>query len=143
MKAVVLQAVVACYLSRASPTTSPRAGILVVGLGGNNGVTLAATLEAKRRRLSWESPRGRLCADDVATLGCLSQRTDGPCGAALDALGVVPLERLELGGWDVRPPKEGAKLDTTLVGDMVGERIELPVASRKRCASALLAEAVP
>ena len=42
-----LLALVACPVARASPVPPPRAGILVVGLGGNNGVTLAATLEAE------------------------------------------------------------------------------------------------
>ena len=118
-----LLALVACPVARASPVPPPRAGILVVGLGGNNGVTLAATLEAKRRRLTWETPRGRLRADDVATLGCLSQRADGPCGGVLDALGVVPLERLELGGWDVRPARLGdaPRCDATRADSRPGE----------------------
>ena len=107
------QCILARPSSRPPPSAqSPRVGVLVVGLSGNNGATVAATLEAARQRasLEWESAQGPVRASDVVDLGCISQLRDGPCGEWLAPCRVGRLENMVLGGWDVRDVRVGDAL---------------------------------
>ena len=84
-----------------SPT--PKCGMLVVGLAGNNGVTLLAGQIANRKRLTWESSRDGPRAANC--LGCITQ-----VGALADQYTFVPFSELVVGGWDVVPTKLGDAL---------------------------------
>lgn len=39
-------------------TTVPKLGVMLVGLGGNNGSTLTAGILANKKQVSWESRNG-------------------------------------------------------------------------------------
>lgn len=41
----------------------PKLGVLLVGLGGNNGSTLVAGILANKKRLSWETKNGTVSAN--------------------------------------------------------------------------------
>ena len=82
----------------AKPARPAKAGMLIVGLGGNNGATLAACVQANRRSLSWETPQGRMDAAEVGKLGCISQLENGPLGEHLGPLNVAQLDRIAIGG---------------------------------------------
>lgn len=95
-----------------------KAGMLIVGLGGNNGVTLLAGQIANNKKLSWETPTARV---DANWFGCLTQI--GPRGVHGRGVGfrgryntddeVEPLcdaNEMALGGWDIRPTKLGQAL---------------------------------
>ncbi|KAL7525658.1 hypothetical protein ACHAWF_001455 [Thalassiosira exigua] len=88
------------------------AGILIVGLGGNNGVTLLAGQIANRRRLSWETATaGRVSAN---WYGCLTQipprGVHGGVGFQGRIPGLASADRAVVGGWDIRPTKLGQAL---------------------------------
>jgi myo-inositol-1-phosphate synthase len=90
------------------------AGILIVGLGGNNGVTLLAGQIANRDGLSWETASsGRVSAN---WYGCLTQipPRGGVRGGGGGFRGRVPgladAARAVVGGWDVRPAPLGRAL---------------------------------
>jgi Myo-inositol-1-phosphate synthase len=53
------------------PKTTGRVGILVVGLGGANGATMAAGILANRHGIEWYGPRGQ--AQSPNWYGCLTQ----------------------------------------------------------------------
>jgi Myo-inositol-1-phosphate synthase len=53
------------------PKTTGRVGILVVGLGGANGATLAAGILAHRHKIEWHGPRGQ--EQSPNWYGCLTQ----------------------------------------------------------------------
>ena len=89
------------------------AGILIVGLGGNNGVTLLAGQIANRRALSWEtSTSGRISAN---WFGCLTQIPPrGVYGRGVGFQGRYPglasANDAKIGGWDIRSTKLGQAL---------------------------------
>lgn len=88
------------------------AGILVVGLGGNNGVTLLAGQIANRRGLSWETAtQGRI---DANWYGCLTQipprGVHGGVGFAGRVPGLASANDAVVGGWDIRPTTLGQAL---------------------------------
>ena len=91
-----------------SPT--PKCGMLVVGLAGNNGVTLLAGQIANRKRLTWESSRDGPRAANC--LGCITQ-----VGALADQYTFAPFSELVVGGWDVVPTKLGDALYRSRVLD--------------------------
>lgn len=101
-------------------------GILVVGLGGNNGVTLLAGLRANARGLSWEtggSPgRGRVTAPDWG--GCITQLppkgqhgTGGGFRGRYVGLANLSTTPAAVGGWDIRGTPLGDALYTSRVLD--------------------------
>lgn len=77
-------------------------GCLIVGLGGNNGVTVLAGLVANRRALSWEGLKRRCVADWT---GCVTQRA-----STLEAYGLARFEQAAVGGWDIKPTRPGDAL---------------------------------
>ena len=105
---------------------SNRAGMLVVGLAGNNGVTLLAGKLANERGLTWESSRDGPRAANL--LGCITQ-----VGALASRYPFVPLADVAVGGWDVRPTPLGESLyqcrvlEYDLVRQVRGEMDKLPV----------------
>lgn len=86
----------------------PRLGVMVVGLGGNNGTTLAAALLANKQRTVWRTRTGTQAAD---WLGSLTQSSTVRLGVAPDGRDVfAPLssllpmaspDDLVVGGWDI------------------------------------------
>jgi Myo-inositol-1-phosphate synthase len=53
------------------PKTTGRVGILVIGLGGANGATMAAGILAHRHKIEWYGPRGQ--EQSPNWYGCLTQ----------------------------------------------------------------------
>ncbi len=91
-----------------------KSGMLIVGLGGNNGVTLIAGKIANRDGLSWEGapPAERMHAN---LLGCITQ-LGGQCGFKDD----YPLAKFAdavVGGWDIRPTPLGSALYNSRILD--------------------------
>jgi myo-inositol-1-phosphate synthase len=87
------------------------AGILVVGIGGNNGVTLLAGQIANRDKLSWETGPGRVSAN---WFGCLTQipprGVHGGVGFQGRYDGIASADNAVIGGWDIRSTKLGQAL---------------------------------
>jgi myo-inositol-1-phosphate synthase len=102
-----------------------RAGLLIVGLGGNNGVTLLAGKLSNAQSLEWESREGPRGAN---LFGCITQ-----VGALAAQHDFVPLADVAIGGWDVRPTRlgdalyESRVLDYDLVRQVRDEMNALPV----------------
>ncbi len=94
--------------------TPEQNGMLIVGLGGNNGVTLIAGKIANRDKLSWEGgpPAGRREAN---LLGCITQlggqrgfKDDYPLAKFADTV---------VSGWDIRPTPLGSALYNSRILD--------------------------
>ena len=90
-------------------TKVPRTGVLIVGLGGNNGSTLTAGVIANRKKLTWESKRGRESANYIGSLTqCATTylgddvKTGKEIVAPFKALlPMVDPNDLVIGGWDI------------------------------------------
>jgi myo-inositol-1-phosphate synthase len=95
----------------------PKIGILVVGLGGNNGVTMIAGFLANNRVLEWETAAaGRVSAPNWN--GCITQLP--PRGGGVGFKGRFPLADATdaaIGGWDIRSTKLGDALYESRVLD--------------------------
>eukprot|EP01057_Protomagalhaensia_wolfi_P002043 Protomagalhaensia_wolfi_Nauph_80__2042@NODE_22_length_4814_cov_65_182199_g17_i0_p1_GENE_NODE_22_length_4814_cov_65_182199_g17_i0NODE_22_length_4814_cov_65_182199_g17_i0_p1_ORF_typecomplete_len516_score89_42NAD_binding_5/PF07994_12/1_9e154Inos1P_synth/PF01658_17/3_1e51_NODE_22_length_4814_cov_65_182199_g17_i0611608 len=86
----------------------PRTGLLLVGIGGNNGTTLAASLAAHRRQITWEDKHGCHSPDWLGSVAMMST-----CKLGVDSEGCdiyVPIRSLlpminpvdlVIGGWDI------------------------------------------
>ena len=70
---------------------------MIVGIGGNNGVTCVAGLLANRKKLEWEGSKRRVKAD---WKGCVTQGNEN----------LVNFGNAEIGGWDIRKTKLGDAL---------------------------------
>lgn len=46
----------------------PKLGLMLVGLGGNNGSTLVAGILANKRKMQWETKQGRVSANFYGSL---------------------------------------------------------------------------
>ena len=95
----------------ANKDASPKKiGILIVGLGGNNGVTLLAGYLANKRSLKWETAAvGRVSSPNWN--GCITQLE--PRGGGVGFKGRFPLSdagKAAVGGWDIRPTPLGDAL---------------------------------
>eukprot|EP00968_Pinguiococcus_pyrenoidosus_P027277 scaffold7363_cov263-Pinguiococcus_pyrenoidosus.AAC.10 len=85
-------------------------GILVVGLGGNNGVTMLAGLLAVRQQLSYEAYHGRVEAN---LGGCISQLASKGLYQGVgfaDRYDLAKFEDCAMGGWDIRSTPLGDAL---------------------------------
>lgn len=101
----------------AETATQAKIGILVVGLGGNNGVTLLAGHLANRDQLEWESSAaGRVTAPNWN--GCITQLE--PRGRGVGFKGRFDLSdvsKAAISGWDIRPTPLGDALYNSRVLD--------------------------
>ena len=93
-------------------TMQVSAGILIVGQGGNNGVTLLAGQIANVNNLTWEtSTTGRISAN---WFGCLTQIPPRGMHGGVGYQGRIPnlanANNAVVGGWDIRPTKLGQAL---------------------------------
>lgn len=90
-------------------TKVPRTGVLIVGLGGNNGTTLTAGVLANKHKLSWESKRG---IEHANYYGSLTQCATTYLGDDIKTgkqvvapiKGLLPMvdpNDLIIGGWDI------------------------------------------
>ena len=93
-----------------SSPTSKRIGILVVGLGGNNGVTLVAGQIANQNKLEWEtSACGKVSAPNWN--GCISQLEPQERGVGFKGrYDLADATTAAIGGWDIRPTPLGDAL---------------------------------
>eukprot|EP00977_Amphora_coffeiformis_P009744 scaffold2246_cov162-Amphora_coffeaeformis.AAC.3 len=95
-----------------STTDNRKVGILVVGIGGNNGVTLLAGHLANQRGLTWESTAvGRTSAPNWK--GCITQipprGVSGGCGFQ-GRFDLANASHAAIGGWDIRSKALGDAL---------------------------------
>lgn len=85
-----------------------RPGILVVGFGGGNGVTLAAGVLSNKKNISWEGPTGR---NSPNYLGCITQLpSKGGSGGYRERYSLADANDAAIGGWDIRPTPLGEAL---------------------------------
>ena len=93
----------------AKPTrTKRKPGLLIVGLGGNNGATVLAGLHANNMKLTWEGAKKQCTADYT---GCITQTR------AMRRKGLAPFKRAAVGGWDIRPTPIGQALKEARILD--------------------------
>ncbi|CAN0026395.1 unnamed protein product [Discosporangium mesarthrocarpum] len=105
--------------------TQRRPGILIVGLGGGNGVTTVAGILANKKGLDWEGPMGRMSAN---FLGCITQLpSKGGSGGYREKYPLADAKNVAVGGWDIRSTPMGEALynarilDFDLVRQLQGE----------------------
>jgi len=85
----------------------PKTGLMIVGLGGNNGTTVTAAIIANREKITWEDKAGLHQPD---FLGSLTQASTVKLGMMNDQEVYIPFNRmlpmvdpcdLVIGGWDI------------------------------------------
>jgi len=95
-----------------------KTGMLVVGLGGNNGVTLLAGHIANSKSLSWETQTGRNAAN---WYGCITQLEPRGEHGGVGFKGRYDLAdattEMAVGGWDIRSTPLGDALYESRVLD--------------------------
>ncbi|KAF2736093.1 inositol-3-phosphate synthase [Polyplosphaeria fusca] len=87
----------------------PKLGVMLVGLGGNNGTTVTAGIIANRRNLVWETKEGPRSANYYGSviMGSTTKLgTDSKSGQEInipfhDLLPMVHPNDLTIGGWDI------------------------------------------
>jgi myo-inositol-1-phosphate synthase len=87
----------------------PKLGVMLVGLGGNNGTTVTAGIIANRRGLEWETKEGKRAANYYGSviMGSTTKLgIDSKTGADInipfrDLLPMVHPNDLVVGGWDI------------------------------------------
>ncbi len=90
-------------------TTVPKLGVMLVGLGGNNGSTVTAGVIANRKKLHWETRTGVQQANYLGSVTQASTINLGPDSTTgLDVFvplsSVVPMVHpndFVIGGWDI------------------------------------------
>eukprot|EP00586_Coscinodiscus_wailesii_P020952 CAMPEP_0172494950 /NCGR_PEP_ID=MMETSP1066-20121228/59522_1 /TAXON_ID=671091 /ORGANISM="Coscinodiscus wailesii, Strain CCMP2513" /LENGTH=450 /DNA_ID=CAMNT_0013266299 /DNA_START=317 /DNA_END=1665 /DNA_ORIENTATION=- len=92
--------------------TNDSIGILIVGIGGANGVTALAGLHANRDGVCWKGPRGEDMTPNY--YGCITQLeprgVHGGVGYRGVVKGLADASIAAVGGWDIRPTKLGDAL---------------------------------
>lgn len=87
----------------------PKLGVMLVGLGGNNGTTVTAGIIANRRKMTWETKNGKQSANYYGSviMGSTTKLgTDSRTGKEVnipfhDLLPMVHPNDLTIGGWDI------------------------------------------
>jgi len=89
-------------------TNVPRTGVLIVGLGGNNGSTLVAGITANREKISWHTKTGEKQSNYYGSMLLSSTIRIGSDDAGQDVhvpfnsvLPMVHPNDLVIGGWDI------------------------------------------
>ena len=101
MRLLAILAGLAAAAAKPTARTKRKPGLLIVGLGGNNGATVLAGLHANALKLTWEGAKQRCTADYT---GCITQTR------AMRRKGLAPFRRAAVGGWDIRPTPIGQAL---------------------------------
>mmetsp|Transcript_25229 Transcript_25229/g.55086 ORF Transcript_25229/g.55086 Transcript_25229/m.55086 type:complete len:478 (-) Transcript_25229:2759-4192(-) len=97
-------------MSSSNDASARKLGILTIGIGGNNGVTLVAGYLANKHSLQWETQKELMTAN---WYGCITQIPPRGQHGGVGFKGRYPLANVDnaaLGGWDVRPTKLGQAL---------------------------------
>mmetsp|Transcript_8128 Transcript_8128/g.20185 ORF Transcript_8128/g.20185 Transcript_8128/m.20185 type:complete len:517 (-) Transcript_8128:180-1730(-) len=102
----------------------PKVGIMLVGLGGNNGTTLTASLMANKKGLTWRTKEGEHQSN---FFGSVTQASTVRIGANAEGESVyVPFKNLlptldpcelEIGGWDISSMPLGDAMNRAKVLD--------------------------
>ena len=87
----------------------PKVGMMLVGLGGNNGTTVTAGILANRYGLTWDTREGKRAANYYGSLvmgSTVKLGTDGKTGEEInipfhDMLPMVHPNDRAIGGWDI------------------------------------------
>ncbi|KAL5371922.1 hypothetical protein DPSP01_013890, partial [Paraphaeosphaeria sporulosa] len=87
----------------------PKLGVMLIGLGGNNGTTVTAGILANRRGLEWETKEGKRGANYYGSviMGSTTKLgVDSETGADInipfhDLMPMVHPNDLVIGGWDI------------------------------------------
>lgn len=87
----------------------PKTGMMLIGLGGNNGTTVTAGILANRRGLTWETKEGPQSANyygSVIMASTVKLGTEAKTGKEInipfhDLLPMVHPNDLAIGGWDI------------------------------------------
>lgn len=98
-------------------------GVMMVGLGGNNGSTITAGLIANRRGLVWDTREGKQAANyygSVVMGSTIKLGTDSKTGDEInvpfhDMLPMVHPNDLVVGGWDISAMNLGDAMDRAQV----------------------------
>eukprot|EP00168_Porphyra_purpurea_P014263 TRINITY_DN406_c0_g1_i18.p1 TRINITY_DN406_c0_g1~~TRINITY_DN406_c0_g1_i18.p1 ORF type:complete len:436 (+),score=115.65 TRINITY_DN406_c0_g1_i18:399-1706(+) len=117
-----------------------RVGLLLVGLGGNNGTTVTAAIAANRRGLSWRTKGGTQAANYLGSIlmsSTVRVGADAATGEEVHAplRGVLPMAHpndLVIGGWDINGADLGTAMRRAAVLDVgVQVQVEEELASIK------------
>ncbi|SMY19981.1 unnamed protein product [Zymoseptoria tritici ST99CH_1A5] len=100
-----------------------KVGMMLVGLGGNNGTTVTAGIIANRRKLTWETREGPRAANyygSVVMSSTVKLGTDAETGADVNIplQGMLPMVHpndLVIGGWDISGMDLAAAMDRAAV----------------------------
>lgn len=111
------------WLIRTDKRKPGKLGLMLVGLGGNNGSTLAAGLLANKMGLTWESRRGVEKANFLGSLvmsSTVSLGFDEEAGEEVfipmsEMVSFVRPEDIVLGGWDINSMSVGDALKRSRV----------------------------
>lgn len=122
--------------SASCDASKKKIGILIVGIGGNNGVTLVAGIIANRKKLEWESSSGAGRVSAPNFNGCITQLEPRGRENGVGFKGRFPLADVTdaaISGWDIRSKPLGDALydcrvlDYDLVRQVRGEMNEMPI----------------
>lgn len=111
----------------------PRLGVMLVGLGGNNGSTIVAGILANKKKLSWETKNGTMGANFYGSFTqsatChVGFRQDDATGYLQDVhkpikelLPMVDPCEIVIGGWDISSANlhEACKRSKVLEPDLI------------------------
>jgi len=100
-----------------------KVGMMLVGLGGNNGTTVTAGILANRHKLTWETKEGPQAANYYGSLVMASTMklgTDSKTGKDVnipfhDILPMVHPNDLVIGGWDISKMNLASAMDRAAV----------------------------
>lgn len=90
----------------------PKLGVMLIGLGGNNGSTFMAVIQANRHKLSWETKDGIFESNYYGSIVksstmCLGSMADSQgvekkvCSPLFDVAPFVDPNDIEVDGWDI------------------------------------------
>ncbi|KZO91231.1 Myo-inositol-1-phosphate synthase [Calocera viscosa TUFC12733] len=96
----------------------PKLGVMIIGLGGNNGSTFTATILANKHHVTWQTKEGLQVPDYVGSMlraSTVRMGTDPSTGKdfhlpVCDLLPMVHPNDIVVGGWDI----SGAPLDEAM-----------------------------
>src|ERR1700749_4137633 len=108
---------------------------MMVGMGGNNGTTLCATILANKHNISWRTKRGlqtpnyigSLLRASTVKLGIDPTTTKDVYVPVCDVLPMVHPNDLVLGGWDISGAPMDKAMDRAQVLDWDLQRQVMPL----------------
>ncbi|KAG8720367.1 Myo-inositol-1-phosphate synthase [Ceratobasidium sp. 395] len=111
-----------------------KTGLMMVGLGGNNGTTLTATILANKHNITWRTKEGLMTPNYIGSLlraSTMRLGTDPQTGADFnipvsDVLPMVHPNDLVIGGWDISSYPLDAAMDRAQVLDWDLQRQLIP-----------------